>query len=513
MIIIFVFVICGLCFVMVTSGLTKKYKPILHDSKSTHATEEVGPSQDHNSEDSEDFTRWRGDECWSVDRNYDPYHQGRHADFWKQSTSVFIKERHEWKSFIADEKRAIPYSSVSERFSGRGLVLLGGNRDTLDRILVTLRFMKLYESRLPVEIHYIKSEIDQDKIDMLTNDYKVTTRPLDDSGNIEKVHLVSDSDKNFHLKAAAIVNSAFEELLYLDSDNIPVRDPAFLFDTPNYRRTGAVFWSDTWKTHLDNPIWGIIEKPCQDEWEQESGQILINKSHPGVWRALMLTTYMQKKWATYFELLNGDKDTFRFAWKALDQEYWMTPTFPTAVGYITPGRFCGVAMLQSTPEGRQKMFRKGQKLGEVEWDSNLHGDPMFMHANLVKEYWLGEISDPLSAEALPKVDGPDIPKYAIEDIDLLPGRGYGRPRHGKGPDSGKGPFAVYKRYAKDVNNRWLRPEFWLAHIDATEIRPCMDVMIGNGEGDIIEHDIDEYLLPGFNRLYDRFGGLAGKRRT
>lgn len=54
------------------------------------------------------------------------------------------------------------------------------------------------------------------------------------------------------IKADAIIASSFEEVLYLDSDNIPLRDPTYLFDTELYAGEGrprAVFWSDITKDH------------------------------------------------------------------------------------------------------------------------------------------------------------------------------------------------------------------------------------------------------------------------
>lgn len=58
--------------------------------------------------------------------------------------------------------------------------------------------------------------------------------------------------KNFQIKADAIVQSSFEEVLYLDSDNIPLRDPTYLFDTTLYKGPGqpeVVFWPDLNKDH------------------------------------------------------------------------------------------------------------------------------------------------------------------------------------------------------------------------------------------------------------------------
>jgi hypothetical protein len=55
----------------------------------------------------------------------------------------------------------------------------------------------------------------------------------------------------------------------LDSDNIPTRDPTYLFETTEYKEKGAIFWPDFWKTAGENKIFQILEIECQDTWEQE----------------------------------------------------------------------------------------------------------------------------------------------------------------------------------------------------------------------------------------------------
>jgi alpha 1,2-mannosyltransferase len=60
---------------------------------------------------------------------------------------------------------------------------------------------------------------------------------------------------------------------------------------------------------------------CTNEYEQESGQMVIRKNLK--WEALNLATFMQVNNDLYFELIAGDKDTFRFAWRALGQSYHM----------------------------------------------------------------------------------------------------------------------------------------------------------------------------------------------
>jgi len=60
--------------------------------------------------------------------------------------------------------------------------------------------------------------------------------------------------------------------------------------------------------------------------------------------ALMLANYFTLNSDLYFQLLNGDKDLIRFAFKALKQPYYMT-RFPTAGGAIFEERFCGFAFV------------------------------------------------------------------------------------------------------------------------------------------------------------------------
>ncbi len=58
--------------------------------------------------------------------------------------------------------------------------------------------------------------------------------------------------KSFHLKGAALIECGFDEVLMLDSDNVPARDVAFLFDSIEFKEMGAVFWPDYWKDQPEN---------------------------------------------------------------------------------------------------------------------------------------------------------------------------------------------------------------------------------------------------------------------
>jgi hypothetical protein len=131
----------------------------------------------------------------------------------------------------------------------------------------------------------------------------------------------SSDSKFFAMKGAALLYTTFDEVLLLDADNIPAKDPSFLFETASFRETGALFWKDFWMTQSSNPIYKILELDCVTEHQFESGQIVIKKSFPGVHQALSLAFYMQRNYDLYFNLFHGDKDSFRFSWRFFDVPY------------------------------------------------------------------------------------------------------------------------------------------------------------------------------------------------
>lgn len=100
---------------------------------------------------------------------------------------------------------------------------------------------------------------------------------------------------------------------------------------------------------MDHPMWEITERPCEDEWEQESGQLLIDKQRG--WRALLISLFFQRDHDFYFKIILGDKDTFRFGWKLAGTAYHMIKQ-PVAIGgRVRQGRFCGHSMIQFDPSG------------------------------------------------------------------------------------------------------------------------------------------------------------------
>src|SRR5690606_16806483 len=94
-----------------------------------------------------------------------------------------------------------------------------------------------------------------------------------DASSIKKGLLTTIS--GWGLKPLSILHSQFTEVLYLDADNFAVRDPAYLFYYTKYAETGSIFWPDIRRADKDSLIWKLMKLIPRDEWEFESGQMVM----------------------------------------------------------------------------------------------------------------------------------------------------------------------------------------------------------------------------------------------
>ncbi|KDQ21097.1 glycosyltransferase family 71 protein [Botryobasidium botryosum FD-172 SS1] len=312
-----------------------------------------------------DFVRWNLETCGDVIPNHNRDLISKSSLLWGSLNSTALIGLRERMAAHLEQKRDEgvfeahgPRGLVGK---GRGIVFTAGNSDTLSRVVVTLKLIRQhYKSTLPAAIYHFPSE-----------------RPPEDSplraelaglGAVLVEATGRDKDlnrrKNYHLKAQSIVESKWAEVIYLDSDNFPVLDPSLLFEQKNYKRLGAMFWPDYWKTSANNPMWQILGIQCRDEWEQEAGQIVIDKrKHLD---ALLLSMYMLEDWPFWFNFSDGDKDVFRFAFLALRKRWALPGRYVGAAAFPGPtasGPFCSHTMQQYDSDGR----------------------PAFVHYNLMKQ--------------------------------------------------------------------------------------------------------------------------------
>ncbi|CAF1518667.1 unnamed protein product, partial [Adineta steineri] len=238
------------------------------------------------------------------------------------SESEINHTKRKWRNFVL----TIPDYPINKYF-GKGIVSSassGFNR--YGRLIASIKLLRWLKCRLPVEIFMYRGELKVHEIREFQSIANVTVHVL-----TYNITLASRQHSPYAIKLGAILQSSFEHILWLDSDNIAVRDPEYLFDLPHYTRSTAMFWPDFWATPRKNPIWKILDIPCRaEDYEQESGQILINKRL--AWKAINLALYFTSD-QTFLRVSLGDKDACRYSWKALGTPSYFIRKFLAQAGF------------------------------------------------------------------------------------------------------------------------------------------------------------------------------------
>lgn len=215
---------------------------------------------------------------------------------------------------IAHARTLIPPQSIE----GRGIVICAGGERYLTNAWVCINMLRHVGCKLPIQIWYLGAEEMPDHWIPLLRDIDVGVV------DARSIHPRPRILNGWEAKPFAIIHSPWREVLLLDADNIAIKDPTFLFEEPAYREHGAIFWPDISETHPTRRVWELTGITYRPEPEIESGQVVVDKQR--CWRSLYLTMHLNSYSDFWYEYVYGDKDTFRFAWKMMDQEYAVPAT-------------------------------------------------------------------------------------------------------------------------------------------------------------------------------------------
>jgi len=275
------------------------------------------------------------------------------------------------------------------RYRGRGIVLCAGGPVHLANAYVCLKFLRNY-TELPVELFYAgPAEMPEGVSALLQNDFApITLTDITGRRFQEEQPLLPISNfRGCQIKPFALLYSSFEEIFYIDVDNIPLQSPVPFFTCEEYRQTGALFWPDLKITrHTTEEIFhvfGITSELLRSDREFESGQIFLDKRR--CWKALLITCLANSDASgfrdfSYCHTL-GDKDTFRLAFQYAGQPYHLVAHPPLQIGnnyFIIPvpltgltikiqhdlGSFYATGLLQHDLQGRPLFAHKTI----CEWD-------------------------------------------------------------------------------------------------------------------------------------------------
>ena len=233
--------------------------------------------------------------------------------------------------------RDAPYP---DHFAGRGIVMAAGGPLYFSCAFISASVLRAVGCELPIEFWHLGPGEMTDAMRAMVEPLGVVCR---DARTILPQPRIL---KGWELKPFAILHSRFEQVLFMDADNIAATDPSYLFDDPQLASHGAIFWPDlpptvsptTWIPALAWDVAGIF---WRDGPAFESGQLLINKR--ACWQELNLTMHLNEHSDFWYRYIYGDKDTFKLAWHKLNRPYAM-PT--VEAGWAWP------AILQHDLQGR-----------------------------------------------------------------------------------------------------------------------------------------------------------------
>ncbi|KAH8648483.1 mannosyltransferase putative-domain-containing protein [Xylariales sp. PMI_506] len=387
----------------------------------------------------------------------------------RRSALSFLEARSEEEGKDALIGPGFGPGGVAVKKGSKGVVIAAGNRRTIERAVICVKQMQQLGWKGGIELWHFEGELESEKDQKLLTDLGV------------KIHMVSTKKtagqwKNFELKAEAILGSSFDEVLYLDSDNIPLSDVTALFESPLFtdpRGGQAVFWPDLNRDHPDNAIHRVLGIPCHSAWQLDSGQVLISKSGNGGLNlaALYLAHYMQTEGGYWFS--GGDKDTFRYAFLVLGIPYTPAPRWLALLGHqLAQGSdksvFCGVAMLQYGISPPRPEY--------ADSSDPAHPEPLFVHANLLKH-----MSGVRKGDAFTQMRRLSLGQDGV------------RSAYGDGENS---PLDVIVGGAKEIAGRGLCSNIWTFGDSAT----IETVDTKNAFGD---------LMGSFEDAYFGYGGRSG----
>lgn len=293
------------------------------------------------------------------------------------------------------------------RFEGRGVVICGGGVRYFPGAWVCINMLRKLGCALPIELwHLGDGEMDATM--------RAMVQPLGvtcvDAFEFAKQFPVRRMG-GWQSKPYAILHSRFREALFLDADNVPVANPEFLFDAPQYQKTGALFWPDFPSSSEEPEIaWKScgLKRPGLTEFE--SGQILVDKDR--CWNALRLALWFNEHSDFYYQYIHGDKETFHLAFHKLKQPYGFIPTpIHPIPGTMCQHDFQGRRVFQHRNMDKWNLFLRNRRVPDFRFE-----DDCLDFVRDLRQRWDGNVGRYLKGEQFRPGEIANTPRIEISMI-------------------------------------------------------------------------------------------------
>lgn len=293
----------------------------------------------------------------------------------KDSHQRYVKHLHS----LVDEVGVSTFGNIRKsddnwkQYEGsKGFVLIGGSQYSWLSYLV-IRQIRAVGSTLPIELFIPNTgEYEAEFCEKILPKYNAYCNMLD--SKLSTIVTLKYGIGGYQYKMLALLSSKFENVIYLDSDNFPVRNPEYILESEVYKDTGLILWPDAWARTTNPKFYDIAgvsvrekkisynaydkaqgERPLdqysfKDAWyhtfegtlpdpSSETGMLVINKTKH--LKTLLLTLYYNILGPNYYYPLmtqgsagEGDKETFIAAAHVLQLPWFQTLKTFRWVGYF-----------------------------------------------------------------------------------------------------------------------------------------------------------------------------------
>ena len=256
---------------------------------------------------------------------------------------------------------------------GRGMVTTARDAD-IANLWVLLNEWARLKVELPLEVWSLEGELSEDNQARLAS----VTPWI-------RLRIVPRNVGSAVLKSYALCYSPLKQMLWLDNDCVPIRDPAALFADPEFVAKGSLFWLDADGIRAADAfgpmagIWKLYGIPYNDCPALSPKHFLVDKAR--CLAQLLLAMFVNRNHNLYESLCGegaAETGSFRFAWQYLqfrrDGEIRTT-------GYLTNGDSRAFGIIPFEPE-RPACTTTEESQGRRRWRvyCDRSGQPMFNQA-------------------------------------------------------------------------------------------------------------------------------------
>jgi len=355
--------------------------------------------------------------------------------FFKLSQDEHLNLKNSHKTYLEKMPKKFP-ENIESQFNGNGILYAGGGKYNW-LVLLSIKMLRDLGSILPIEV-FIPNEAEYsvDLCDRIFPIFGAKCILMSNYLDIKKIKI-----KGYQLKSMALLLTSFENVLMLDSDNLPLKNPDYLFINEPFLSYPMIIWPDFWRRSTSPAFYDIADIPINEtnqirfsygderdhpkplnsiedfnnkisyhdlegtfpEASSETGQVLINKKIHA--KTIFLSLYYNYWGPNYYYPLfaqgqagEGDKETLLASAHKFNLPYYQVKEYIREYGEIYDnGNIEIAAMGQYDPilDFIQSRNLKTFKNNDFPYDRfkdnyNMHlyknSEMLFLHCNQPKLY-------------------------------------------------------------------------------------------------------------------------------